>query len=386
MSNKEENKDLVFSLKGRIDTSNSASTEEEIRKECESSSFEQLVLDCENLEYISSAGLRVLLRLKKDYPQIRCINVSSEVYEIFDMTGFTEMLKIERAYKRLSVEGCEIIGEGAKGRVYRLDAETCVKTYFNPDSLAEIQHEREVARRALILGIPTAISYDVAKVGNSYASVFELLNAKNFSKLIEEDSEHIDRYVGLYVELLKKIHSTEAKEGDMPKQKDEAMGWAQWAKDYFHNDLGDRIYELFSEVPDSNFLLHGDYHTKNLMYQNDEVLLIDMDTLAVGNPVFELGSIYQTFVAYNEVNPNNSMEFLGMSRDTSEYIWKKALPLYLETDNARKLRETENKAKVVAYTRLLRKLVRKEPDKVEGIKHCEKMLEEIVPLVKKLAV
>ena len=64
---------------------------------------------------------------------------------------------MEKAYRVVSVEGCEEIGRGANGTIYRIDKDNVVKVYNNADALSEIQHEREVARLALVLGIPTAI-------------------------------------------------------------------------------------------------------------------------------------------------------------------------------------------------------------------------------------
>ena len=128
------------------------------------------------------------------------------VYEILDITGFTELLPVERAYRSVSVEGCEAIGQGANGVVYRLDKDTAVKVYRNPDSLPDVRRERELARKAFVLGIPTAIPYDVVRVNGSYGSVFELLNSRSFSKLIAAEPENIDKYVGLYVELMRKMH------------------------------------------------------------------------------------------------------------------------------------------------------------------------------------
>ena len=385
LTEKRENGKLIIGLSGRIDTSNSHEVEEAIRAILAKQPAEAIILDCEKLEYISSSGLRVLLRLHKEFGDIRIINASTEVYEIFDMTGFTEMMKIERAYKQLSVEGCQIIGEGAKGRVYRLDDETCVKVYFNPDSLEDIQRERELAKKALVMGVNTAIAYDVAKVGDSYASVFELLNAKSFSWLIENDSEHIDDYIRMYVELLKGIHAIEAKPGELPDQKAEAMVWAQWCKDYFKNDVGDKIYKLFEGIPENNHMIHGDFHTQNIMFQNGEVILIDMDTVAAGDPIYELGNIYQSFVAYNEVNHEHAMEFLGMTYEHTVYMWHKTLELYMETSDPKALEEAENKAKIVAYARLLRRTVRKDSENKALIANCEEKLKELVGKVDSLA-
>ena len=224
MSEQNENVAVVC-LSGRIDSGNAAEREAEIREELKGKEALPLVLDAEKLEYISSAGLRILLRLKKAWRELRMINVSSEVYEILEMTGFTEMLEVEKAYKRISVEGCEVIGEGANGKVYRIDEDTVVKTYKNADALEEIRHEREVARLALILGVPTAISYDVVRVGDHYGSVFELLSARSFAAILKDEPEKMDWCVREYVEMLKKIHETEVPAGKLPSIKEAALSW-----------------------------------------------------------------------------------------------------------------------------------------------------------------
>ena len=188
---------FYLQLNGRIDSSNAAPVEEELLEKLKDCKTPSVALDAENLEYISSAGLRVILRLRKQFPELKIINASSAVYEIFEMTGFTEMIPISKGYRKLSVEGCEVIGQGANGKVYRLDKDTIVKVYYKADALPDIHRERELARRAFVLGIPTAIPYDVARVGDSYGSVFELLNAKSFSQLIAEEPENLDKYVEL---------------------------------------------------------------------------------------------------------------------------------------------------------------------------------------------
>ena len=73
------------------------------------------------------------------------------------MTGFTDMVTVEKAYQRMSVDGCEFIAKGANGAVYRYDDETILKTYFAKDALPEIKQERENARKAFVLGINTAV-------------------------------------------------------------------------------------------------------------------------------------------------------------------------------------------------------------------------------------
>ena len=354
-----ENGILKAALSGHIDSGNAPAVESELMALREREPHDGMVLDLKGLTYISSAGLRVVLRLRKLEPQFKLVNVSAEVYEILDMTGFTEMMTVEKAYRELSVEGCEVIGRGANGTVYRIDKDTVVKVYRDADCLPDVQRERELARKAFVLGIPTAIPYDVVRVGESYGSVFELLNSRSFSKLIAADPAGMDKYVDLYVDLMKKMHSTHVKPGDMPRMKEIALNWVTFLREYLPADQAEKLVALVEAVPERDTMLHGDYHTNNIVMQNDEVLIIDMDTLCVGHPIFELASMYLGFVAFGELDPNVTLNFLKMTHDTAVVFWKKALAKYLGSDDDAAVRAVEEKAMVIGYARLMRRTIRR---------------------------
>ncbi len=383
MEYKIENNVLIISLSGRIDSTNAEEKEKKLNSVIEKGSFEHLVLDAQELEYLSSAGLRVILRIRKSQPTLKIINVSFDVYEIFDMTGFTEMIPIEKAYRRLSVDGCPVIGKGAKGVVYRYDTDTIIKVYRNADSLPAIKTERELARKAFVLGIPTAIPYDVVRVGDSFGSVFELLNAVSYSDLIKKEPEKLDEYVAAYTELLKKIHSTQVEKGEMADIKRLVSEWADVSAPYLADGDYEKLKALISAVPDTLNMLHCDYHTNNIMMQNGETLLIDMDTLSQGHPVFELANIYITYVGFGEENPSVVESFIGLPYDTAKTIWEKFLPLYLGTEDSQKIKEVEDKVKLLSYTRLMRHTVRRGgADSEAGRRTIELCREKINTLLK----
>ncbi|MBQ6922630.1 MAG: anti-sigma factor antagonist, partial [Clostridia bacterium] len=341
---------MTIELKGRIDSNNAPQVEKEIGLQLQGHTGEPIVIDAAELVYISSAGLRVILHLRKTNEDIKLINVNSDVYEILDMTGFTEMMPVEKAYRVVSVEGCEEIGRGANGTIYRIDQDNVVKVYNNADALADIKHEREVAKLALILGIPTAISYDVVKVGNSYGSVFELLNASSFSKILSTEPEKMDWCVKEYVNMLNKIHSTVVPKGKLPDMKETAVSWAEFVRKYLPETAGEKLVSLVKAIPQDDHMIHGDYHTKNLELQNDEVLLIDMDTLAVGNPIFELASMFNAYIGFSEMDHEIIKKFQGFDHETAETFWHKTLAAYLGTECETKIKEVENKARVIGYT------------------------------------
>ena len=374
-------KDILYiALEGRIDASNAAQAEEKIFSIKNENPDKHTVVDADGLEYISSAGLRVILKLRKEEPKLAIINVAPDVYEVFDMTGFTDMVTVEKAYQRMSVEGCEFIAKGANGAVYRYDDETILKTYFAKDALPEIKQERENARRAFVLGINTAIPYGIVRVGDGYGTVTELLNAVSVTKLIRANPDDLSEAVKYYVDMLKSIHAVEVEDGEVPDMKEIALDWARFVTDYIPEEQGRKLISLIEAVPKQNTLLHGDYHTNNIMVQNGEPLLIDMDTLCMGHPVFELGSMFNAFIGYSELDHQVTMDFFGYTHEASVKFWDMSLKMYLGTDDEAVCRGVAEKAMIIGYTRMLRRAARRpnEADSPAKIARCKEMLAELL--------
>lgn len=360
-----DNDILYIAVSGRVDASNAPDVEKEIFRIKNENPTNHTVIDADYLEYISSAGLRVILKLRKEEPELAIINVSSEVYEILDMTGFTDMITVKKAYRRVSIDGCEFIAKGANGAVYRYDDETIVKTYFNKDALPEIQQERENARKAFVLGVNTAIPYDVVRVGDGYGTVAELLKAKSISKLIKANPSDLTESVAYFVDTIKHIHSIEVEKGEFPDFKELVLDWADFLNDYLPTDKAKKLHDLINALPESKYLLHGDYHTNNIMVQNGETLLIDMDTLSIGCPILELGSMYNAFVGFGELNHEVIKDFLGFDFETSVKFWRMSLARYLGTEDEEVINEVEEKARVIGYTRLVRRSIRRNAPQTE---------------------
>ena len=217
---------LTLHLVDRLDSTTAADVEEEIEAIRSDAAYDTIVIDCSKLTYVSSAGLRVLLRLKKSFPNLSLIEASTEVYEVFDMTGLVEIMDIQKAYRRISVDGCKVVGEGASGKIYRIAPDTVVKVFESDVSLDEIQLSRELSRKAFVWGIPTAIPYDVVRVGEHYGAVYELLDAENLAQAIAHGELTVSEVAVLSADLLKQIHGTEVATNMLPSAKAVGLGWA----------------------------------------------------------------------------------------------------------------------------------------------------------------
>ena len=381
-----DNQILYIAIEGRIDASNANLFDQRIFEIKTDNPDKHVVLDADLLEYISSAGLRVILKLRKECPKLAIINVSPDVYEIFDMTGFTDMVKIEKAYPRLSIEGCEFIAKGANGAVYRYDEETIVKTYFAKDALPEILQERENARKVFVLGINTAIPYGIVRVGEGYGTVTELLNAKSITKIIIANPDDLEIPAKHYVNMLKSIHAVEIDDPSIPDMKDIAINWVEFLMPYLPSDKANKLLALVKAVPQTNTLLHGDYHSNNVMVQNGEPLLIDLDTVCKGHPIFELASMYNASLGFSEIDHSEIERFMGYTREISQKFWDITLGMYLGTDDINVCKDVEKKACVIGYVRMLRRAIRRpnEPESPAKIEHCKKMLLQLLDEVNTL--
>ena len=90
-----DNKTLTIFLEGELNSSNAEDVEKEIEGLLSNGGFDKIRLDMNDLSYISSAGLRIIVRLKQQYDDTALINVPGDVYDVFKMVGFQNLLTIE---------------------------------------------------------------------------------------------------------------------------------------------------------------------------------------------------------------------------------------------------------------------------------------------------
>ncbi len=320
---------MNIDLCDRIDSGNASELGNTILQAIsEHPGIKKIVFNADGLVYISSAGLRMLLSAKKKIKDTSIINVSSEVYEILETTGFSQMIETRKKFKTISVEGCPVIGKGACGTVYRTDPETVVKVYHEPD-LEKVMNERETAKRAFVLGVPTAISYNIVKVGDSYASVFEMLESDSMCELLAANPDRIDEYIDSFVSTMKQIHEIDAAGEGFPSFKAKMYRFLDEIRDQFTEEECRKIESLIDEVPDSTHLMHGDLHPGNIMCLKGEYLLIDLDRLSMGAPVLEHAMTYISLCGFAEFDPEDSIKFFASPREVIMKFFEESIRRYM---------------------------------------------------------
>lgn len=303
---------------------------------------EEIIFDATDLSYISSAGLRLLLSTQKKLgkKKITVRNVSKEVYEIFDVTKFTNLMNIERIPREISVEGAEIVGKCRSSTVYRIGSEGIVKLYTAGVPIAKIKQEMDLAKKAFVAGVPTAISYDLVKDGDSFGVIFEMLDdADTVGRYITAHMNEFDEVTKKFVNTYKAIHNADIeKMGGFTSLKET---WRKWANgmhsdDGFNDEETKQLHELIDTIPDRSTMVHCDYHAGNVIYQRGEIVVIDMADIGYGHPIFDLaGNAFHARYSGSETR----QKVHGMNQENMLRFWNTLLSFYFDTKDEKILEE-----------------------------------------------
>lgn len=369
-----ENETLTIFLEGELNSNTVEVVGKELNEIVDNNAFKKLVLDLEKLKYISSAGLRVVLGLKQKHEDISLINASLEVYDVFQMTGFTSMMDVKKALRKIDISKAEVIGDGYFSTVYRLNKDTIVKVFNRTSDPNQVDRELRLAKEAFVLGVPTAISFDVVQVGDKLGVIFEMLDCASLKSVLLNDKKHYDEYLKKYAELLKKINSTTCDNKEIPEIKKYYLRKIEAIKSVLDEKHFAKAKKLIESIEDRKTFVHGDCHFKNIMVQKDELLLIDMDTLSVGHPIFELAALCATYTIFNEDEPNNSEKFFGIKKDDATKLYNELLVCYFGKEDE----VAKEKIRLLAHIHMVWWTLTNQPENKVRINGCKERLYKLL--------
>jgi uncharacterized protein (TIGR02172 family) len=338
----------------RIDISNIDEISREFDDALSRHTFYGLVIDAGELEYISSMGLRKMLEIRKHYENFRIVNVNDSVYGTFEITGFTDIIQIEQAYRSISVEGCPVIGKGACGTVYKLDEERIVKVFVPGYPYEKILLERDNARKAFTHGIDTAIPFNIVRVGENYGLIYEIIHARTLKELMEQNRNQIPHYMKIYANYIHNMHSTGYCEGEYPDLKKSWMTKIDDLEGILNPEEKEIVKKVIGALPDRLTFVHGDINFGNLMIDDSKTVMIDMEDVKLGHPVYDLAFLYYMLKLMPVLLPEDVYQsMIGFSKDEAEILWTSFADVYFEIKCESERRDLEEQIHPYGVIRLL---------------------------------
>lgn len=251
--------------------------------------------------------------------------------------------------RSFSIDGLEKIGEGGMGTIYKIDDEQIIKVYHPEVTLSEIEKKKQYVREIFVRGIPTMISFEIVAVGNQYGIIFEMLGSDTVGRTLRKDPSLTMDYGRKMGELLKKIHTVEMPEKTLPKIKDRFSEWIDIMDRDYHTApyVIQAMRQVLEAVPETNRVLHCDFHEGNVMISGDELLVIDTDEICVGNPIYDLAFCYgnHDLLAYNPKLLENSV---GIKPATARQMRRLIMMEYYHTDDVRKIKKLDTLLLILA--------------------------------------
>ena len=334
-------KTLKIYLEGKIDSVNAPSVEREINELISSNAGLDVMFDAEDLQYISSAGLRVLLKVRKNKGKsIEIINVSDEVISVFNTTSLSDLFDITRPMRRLYLGRTGPIARSLNGEIYRQPDDNMVKVFNDGISISEVKKERENAHEALVAGIPTLIPFDIVIIGGRYGIVFESAGSVSLANAIMEEPYRLEEYAVKFAAFLHEIHEMQV--GDkFPDIKDRYREWLEKAGRSLSEADRYNIDALINAIPDRSSYVHGDINPADVVISDGEMMLMDMAGSAHGHPLFDLQSLYASLVEIEKDRPMYCSSTFGISGDNCRRFWDVFFPAYMGGKSAAELEKTK---------------------------------------------
>lgn len=349
-----ENDTLIIHMCSRVDTNNIEKIRNEINEALNGNAVSSVVVDAKKLEYISSIGLREILSLKKRFDDLNIVNVSPDVYDVFDVTGFTDMMTVERAFRSVSIDGCALIGKGACGTVYKLDDERIVKVFVDGYEYEKVIRERNNSKNAFTHGVNTAIPFDIVKVGNNYGLIYEMIAAETLKNKLSKERDRLEYYIGIYAEYIRYMHSTSIETDCYPNLKKVWAGKIDTLDGIFTDDEKESIKKLIYSLPDRNTFVHGDINFGNLLVDDEKAVMIDMEDAVLGHPIYDTAFLYYILRLLPKLVPENIYDnMIGFTTEESARIWLGFAKVYFGDKTKAELEEIEAEIYPYGIVRLL---------------------------------
>ena len=237
-------------------------------------------------------------------------------------------------YKEIDLSAWTQVGQGGNGTTYENPAQPDVilkvdKARIN--TLEFVKHEFEVSKAVEALGLPTPKMHEMVRVGNLYATISDRIkDKKSLSRICHDEPQRIEEMAQLMSHNGKILFSTICNTDFFPSRKEQLMRALD--KVQFINSKNRRILKDFARtIQDIKTCSHGDFNMGNLVLSGDQPVWIDLDRFGYGDPMFDIGHLYQICNVYAPMK--QVQEIFHMTEQQLGLFWDAFAKAYTGQDD-----------------------------------------------------
>ena len=225
-------------------------------------------------------------------------------------------------YPQIDLSQWQQVGEGGNGKTYVNPAapgEILKVNNARLSTLEAVKHEYDVSKAVEALGLTVPQVFRIVRVGDAYATISQLVkDKKSLSRICHDEPERTEEMARLLCQKGKELFSTPCNTDYFPSRKEQVL----WSIDHasYVSTKNRKLIRSFAEtIPDKTTCVHGDFQTGNIIQFGDYFYWIDLDRFAYGDPMFDIGHLFQICKVYAPMK--RVQDIFHMTLDQFNRFW-----------------------------------------------------------------
>ena len=199
-------------------------------------------------------------------------------------------------YPQINLADWHQVGEGGNGKTYENPAKPDLILKVNNERLSTfeaVKHEYDISKAVESLGLSIPKMHQIVRVGDAFGTISQLIkNKKSLSRICHDEPERTEEMARLLAQKGKELFATPCNTDFFPSRKEQVL----WAIDHatFVSRKNRALIRAFVEtIPENSNCVHGDFQPGNIIRAGDKYYWIDLDRFAHGDPMFDIGHLFQ---------------------------------------------------------------------------------------------
>ena len=238
------------------------------------------------------------------------------------------------SYPQIDLSEWRQVGEGGNGKTYENPERPDLILKVNNARLSTfeaVKHEFEVSKAVEGLGLSVPKMYEIVRVGEAYATISQRIkDKKSLSRICHDEPERTEEMGRLLCEKGKEFFAVPCDTSFFPSRKAQVLQALEKAT--FVSRKNRKLIRAFAEsVPENTHCVHGDFQTGNIIKSGDDYYWIDLDRFAYGDPMFDIGHLYQICRIYAPMK--RVQEIFHMTENQFQRLWDAFAKSYTGKDD-----------------------------------------------------